>query len=169
MPSPGDKSEVAVFENKYEDDTFDAAAGKEAQVAHVGDIDEGFDPDLVRRTMRKVDYRLIPILCAMYTISLIDRTNLSTARAANNVKMDKELGTQYGQRYTIITLAFFIPVSVTHHLVFRLDLSSSSTFLARLLAYTPSTSSLRSRPRLVFASLVSATGSQLPSSSGVSS
>ncbi|TXT07696.1 uncharacterized protein COLE_04620 [Cutaneotrichosporon oleaginosum] len=59
--------------------------------------------------MRKVDWRLIPILIAMYTISLIDRTNLATARAANKVKMDREIGTGSGQRYTIITLTFFIP------------------------------------------------------------
>ncbi|BEI84447.1 hypothetical protein CcaverHIS002_0410510 [Cutaneotrichosporon cavernicola] len=82
---------------------------KEAQVVPVVDIDDGFDPQFVKRTMRKVDWRLIPILIAMYTISLIDRTNLATARAANKVKMDREIGTGYGQRYTIITLTFFIP------------------------------------------------------------
>lgn len=36
---------------------------------HYHDIDEGFDPIAVKRTMRKVDWRLIPILAAMYTVS----------------------------------------------------------------------------------------------------
>ncbi|KLT43192.1 MFS general substrate transporter [Cutaneotrichosporon oleaginosum] len=59
--------------------------------------------------MRKVDWRLIPILSAMYCVSLIDRTNLSLARQANNMHMDKELGTNLGNRYSIITLIFFVP------------------------------------------------------------
>jgi hypothetical protein len=96
---------------QVEKPSFDEAAAKEAQAPSFVDIDDGFDPELVKRTMRKVDWRLIPILIAMYTISLIDRTNLSTARAANMVKMDREIGTGSGQRYTIITLTFFIPVS----------------------------------------------------------
>lgn len=114
MAAEMDKSEVAVLEHaptaQRTSDTYDHGK-EEAQITTTGDIDEGFDPELVKRTMRKVDWRLIPMLCALYTISLIDRTNLSTARAANNVKMDKELGTNKGQRFTIITLAFFIPVS----------------------------------------------------------
>lgn len=73
------------------------------------DIDQGFDPDLVKRTVRKIDWRLIPILSAVYTISLIDRTNLSTARAANANQMDRDLGTHIGDRYSVITLIFFVP------------------------------------------------------------
>lgn len=33
------------------------------------DIDAGWDPKAVARTMRKVDWRLIPVLAAMYTVS----------------------------------------------------------------------------------------------------
>ena len=35
-----------------------------------------------RATVRKVDVRLLIILGALYSISLVDRTNLSTARVA---------------------------------------------------------------------------------------
>lgn len=56
----------------------------------------------------------------MYCVSLIDRTNLSMARQANELHMDRELGTKYGQRYSIITILFFptyivleLPVSLT--------------------------------------------------------
>jgi hypothetical protein len=59
--------------------------------------------------VRKVDWRLIPILTAMYCVSLIDRTNLSLARQGNEMHMDRELGTNQGNRYSIITLTFFVP------------------------------------------------------------
>jgi hypothetical protein len=87
-----------------------------SEVRLSANIDEGFDPAFVKATMRKVDWRLIPILSAMYCVSLIDRTNLSLARQANNMHMDKELGTNLGNRYSIITLIFFVPVrhSVWH-------------------------------------------------------
>ncbi|BEJ11525.1 hypothetical protein CspHIS471_0109470 [Cutaneotrichosporon sp. HIS471] len=72
-------------------------------------VDEGFDPAFLKATIRKVDWRLIPVLTAMYCVSLIDRTNLSLARQGNNMHMDKELGTNKGSRYSIITLTFFVP------------------------------------------------------------
>lgn len=55
------------------------------------DLDEGFDPAEVKRTLRKVDGRLIPILIAMYFISQCDRSNLGQARAANNQAMQTDL------------------------------------------------------------------------------
>jgi MFS family permease len=79
------------------DDTFDK------------DIDHGFLPSEIKRITRKIDRRLIPILSAMYCISLIDRTNLSLAQAANNFAMRTTLGLAYGQRYTIVTVIFFVP------------------------------------------------------------
>lgn len=87
-------------------------ADLEAEQGHLNEnIDEGFDPALVKRTSRKIDWRLIPILTAMYCVSLIDRTILSLARQANEMHMDKQLGTNLGSRYSIITMIFFIPVS----------------------------------------------------------
>ncbi|PWN87094.1 MFS general substrate transporter [Acaromyces ingoldii] len=70
------------------------------------DIDDGFDPAYVKRVIRKVDLRLVPFLAACYSISLIDRTNISLARAAG---MGKELKLSIGERYSIAVLAFFIP------------------------------------------------------------
>jgi hypothetical protein len=37
---------------------------------------EGYDRAYERKLMRKVDYRLLPILGALYAISLIDRVNV---------------------------------------------------------------------------------------------
>ncbi|BEI85736.1 hypothetical protein CcaverHIS002_0600230 [Cutaneotrichosporon cavernicola] len=85
------------------------------------DVDEGLDLKQVARINRKIDWRLLPILGAMYTISQIDRGNLGLARSANNGIMNVELGlTTKGpdgkpmpnNRYSIITLAFFVPYLV---------------------------------------------------------
>lgn len=77
--------------------------------AQTDDIDAGFDPAFVKQTMRKVDWRLVPILALLYAISLIDRTNLALARAANNLQMDRDIGTGEGMHYSIVTLLFFVP------------------------------------------------------------
>lgn len=81
------------------------------------DVDEGLDPKEIARINRKIDWRLLPILGAMYTISQIDRGNLGLARSANEGKMNAELGLRSvnggtNNRYSIITLAFFIPYLV---------------------------------------------------------
>jgi len=76
---------------------------------HYEDIDEGFDPKVIKKLVRKIDWHIIPILSAMYCISLIDRTNLSMARSVNNKAMNKELGLDKGDRYSIATMIFFIP------------------------------------------------------------
>lgn len=83
------------------------------------DIDAGIDPVFLKRLQRKIDFRLIPVLSLMYAISLIDRTNLAIARAANENFMNKELALDINKgdnnRYSIITLVFFVPVSHPGH------------------------------------------------------
>ncbi|TXT08878.1 hypothetical protein VHUM_03006 [Vanrija humicola] len=51
------------------------------------------------------------MLIAMYSISLIDRTNLAVARSANENQFDKDLGTGDPTKmtYNIITVVFFVP------------------------------------------------------------
>ncbi|KAJ5579324.1 hypothetical protein N7450_008191 [Penicillium hetheringtonii] len=58
-----------------------------------------------RRIIRRIDMRLLPILGAMYSISLIDRTNLGLALVAG---MQEELDLAVGNRYTVIVMLFFI-------------------------------------------------------------
>ncbi|KAJ9105374.1 hypothetical protein QFC21_001743 [Naganishia friedmannii] len=65
-----------------------------------------YDAKFEKRVIRKVDIRLLLILGALYSIALIDRTNLSAARVAG---MAKELKLTVGERYSIATLVFFIP------------------------------------------------------------
>lgn len=97
------KDEIA--HNEYAPSDPSSLEGQDRKL----DIDHGIDPAALKRVLRKVDWRLVPTLAAMYCVSLIDRTNLSYARQANNMWMDTELGTKYGNRYSIITAVFFIP------------------------------------------------------------
>lgn len=122
-----DHSSPAPVVNMHQDDkhpevdTIEYADSEKGVVPRtppvVIDIDEGYDPQFVKATMRKVDWRLIPPLIAMYCISSIDRKNVSLARAANGEAMQRELdlGTY---RYNIITLVFFPP-----YIIFELPVS----------------------------------------------
>ncbi|KAG8759921.1 hypothetical protein FRC14_004579 [Serendipita sp. 396] len=65
-----------------------------------------WDSAFAKRTMRHVDLRVLPILAALYSISLIDRTNTSNAYVAG---AGKDLQLYIGARYSIITVIFFVP------------------------------------------------------------
>ncbi|KAG9019773.1 hypothetical protein FRB90_007916 [Tulasnella sp. 427] len=67
------------------------------------------DIEYEKRVLRKIDLTLVPILAALYAFSLIDRTNLGLIRVAG---MDRALGLSIGNRYSIVTLAFFVPYIV---------------------------------------------------------
>lgn len=140
------------FENENEKDLQKISHVENGVTEDLTDIDRGFSPELVKRTVRKIDWRLIPILSAVYTISLIDRTNLSTARAANAKQMDHDIGTNIGQRYSIITVMFFVP-----YIILELPVSYGEV------------SALISSLNLVFASLVPRSGLEQLLFFGVSS
>ncbi|KAJ4377290.1 hypothetical protein N0V83_000114 [Neocucurbitaria cava] len=55
--------------------------------------------------MRKVDYRLIPILGLLYSVAGLDCVDLSNACVAG---MNVDLGFNVGDRYSIALLVFFI-------------------------------------------------------------
>jgi hypothetical protein len=59
------------------------------------------DPHMERRVLRKIDVRLLPILGALYTIALIDRTNISVARISG---LDDDLGLKVGNRASVVLL-----------------------------------------------------------------
>lgn len=73
-----------------------------------------------RKIIRRVDYRLVTVLGFMYCVSLMDRTNLP---AANIAGMKDELQLGIGERYGIISLAFF-----PTYVIFQ----PPSTFLVRM-------------------------------------
>ncbi|KAL8902138.1 MAG: hypothetical protein Q9207_004857 [Kuettlingeria erythrocarpa] len=83
--------------------------------ASPGRSDHGnYDPILdryteaeIKKVVRKVDIRLIPLCGLMYCVSLLDRTNLSNAAIAGMTK-ELNLRTKNPDRYSVITLVFFI-------------------------------------------------------------
>ncbi|KAF9464979.1 major facilitator superfamily domain-containing protein [Collybia nuda] len=62
-----------------------------------------------RQIMRKVDWRLLPLLGMLYALALIDRTNLGVARIAG---MDRDLRLSKGIRYSIVSAIYFVPYIV---------------------------------------------------------
>ncbi|KAF4959599.1 hypothetical protein FSARC_10685 [Fusarium sarcochroum] len=73
--------------------------------AENGSTHEGLSATEQKKVTRRVDLRLLPILGLMYSISLIDRTNLGLALVAG---MQEELGLAVGNRYTVIVMVFFV-------------------------------------------------------------
>jgi hypothetical protein len=59
----------------------------------------------VRRLIRKIDIRLLPVLAVIYAFALIDRVNLPNARIAG---MDEDLGLSIGNRYSLVVMIFFV-------------------------------------------------------------
>ncbi|EEH20912.2 hypothetical protein PABG_03143 [Paracoccidioides brasiliensis Pb03] len=89
------------FEKGGKDNT-----SQEAHIEH-GGLDDGGGLGVNERALiRKIDWRLLPILGALYAIALIDRVNISNARVAG---MNAELKLHVGSRYNIALLVFFIP------------------------------------------------------------
>lgn len=75
-------------------------------VNHADDPALQVSEEFSKKTIRTVDIRLLIILSAIYAVSLIDRTNISVARVAG---MATALKLTVGERYSIITLVFFVP------------------------------------------------------------
>jgi sugar phosphate permease len=56
-----------------------------------------------KKLLRRIDLRVLPWICLLYALSLIDRTNISAAKVAG---MAKDL-VLTGNRYNIALLSFF--------------------------------------------------------------
>lgn len=58
-----------------------------------------------KRILRKIDFRLLPIVVALHAVALVDRTNISVGRISG---MDDDLKLDIGTRASIVTSTFFI-------------------------------------------------------------
>ncbi|KAM5341511.1 hypothetical protein ACJ41O_014542 [Fusarium nematophilum] len=74
-------------------------------VEQVGHVQDTHDPKFKKRVLRKIDWRLLPILGCLYTIALVDRSNVAVARISG---MDEDLGLDQGSRASITLMVFFI-------------------------------------------------------------
>jgi MFS family permease len=74
---------------------------------NAGHVLEGQDwtPEEERKIVRKADLRVFPMLCFVFGLSLLDRTNISSAHIAG---LAKDLELTVGARYNIALLVFFI-------------------------------------------------------------
>lgn len=62
------------------------------------------DVKFERRLLRKIDIRLLPMLGCLYTLALVDRSNVAVARISG---MDDDLGLKQGNRASIILMSTF--------------------------------------------------------------
>ncbi|KAK7467650.1 hypothetical protein VKT23_004703 [Stygiomarasmius scandens] len=57
-----------------------------SDVIHVENLEDTksleYDQEFERKTIRRVDIRMLPLLGLLYSVSLIDRANLAIARTA---------------------------------------------------------------------------------------
>lgn len=58
---------------------------------------------LDKKLVRRIDFHLLPWLCLLYALSLIDRTNISSAKIAG---MSEDLNL-IGNRYSVALVVFF--------------------------------------------------------------
>ncbi|KAG6857182.1 hypothetical protein H0H87_008247 [Tephrocybe sp. NHM501043] len=91
-------------------DSESKAAYKDPSVESVK-LEAGYNSDEVdaafeRRTIRFVDWRILPLLALLYSFALIDRINLGAAYTAG---MGTDLGLTKGARYSIATCLYFVP------------------------------------------------------------
>ncbi|KAF2871393.1 major facilitator superfamily domain-containing protein [Massariosphaeria phaeospora] len=107
IPTDSAKHDV-VADDKIEDvreKTSSSDAEKEVAV-----LDAEYDEQEAKRVLKKVDFRLVPLLSLLYLISFIDRSNIGNARIAgleDDLKMNKN-SLQYN---TAVTL-FFVPYTL---------------------------------------------------------
>ncbi|CAI7645525.1 unnamed protein product [Penicillium pancosmium] len=67
-----------------------------------------YETVVVGRTMRKVDWRLLPVLTVLYLLAFIDRGNIGNAKVAG-MNTDLELTSK---QYNIALTVFFFPYSI---------------------------------------------------------
>ena len=84
----------------------DDSSGEELITVEKGYTDVLVDlpPEEGRRALRKVDYRLIPILGFLYLIAFVDRSNIGNAKIAG---LEDDLNLE-GLRYNVAVTMFFV-------------------------------------------------------------
>ncbi|KAK2739568.1 hypothetical protein FQN57_006530 [Myotisia sp. PD_48] len=69
---------------------------------------EAYSSEESKRILRKIDYRLIPILALLYMYAFLDRSNIANAKIAG---MERDLKL-HGSQYNVALTLFFIPYSL---------------------------------------------------------
>lgn len=113
----GDKPDIVHADDKadmVDENAFDKAAPEARTIDgfHVLGLSDddvefynNYTPEQRKRTMRKVDLRLTPMLAVMYLISHLDRSNIGNTRIEG---IEADLGMN-GVQWNIVLSLFFIP------------------------------------------------------------
>ncbi|KAI9701865.1 MAG: hypothetical protein M1836_001209 [Candelina mexicana] len=97
LPPYGVSTEQGI-EHFGAEDTEKAGVGQAHRPHHV-------DAEAERRVVRKLDWRLPPLVAALYLLAFLDRSNIGNARIAG---MTKDLKLGRGNRYTWLLNIFYI-------------------------------------------------------------
>ncbi|EXJ68458.1 uncharacterized protein A1O5_08250 [Cladophialophora psammophila CBS 110553] len=102
----GDEKEIGIRT------TGDADASDVLRTVDAGyaadQVEPHYDQKEVQRILRKVDYRLIPLLGVLYLLAYLDRSNIGNAKIAGMYE-DLDL---YGMRYNTALTVFFVPYAL---------------------------------------------------------
>ncbi|KAJ6499147.1 high-affinity nicotinic acid transporter [Mycena sanguinolenta] len=74
------------------------------RIEHIDEV--AVDADFEKKTIRRIDWRLLPLMSALYAVSLMDRSNLSIARTAG---MGTDLNLTVSTRYSTVACLYFVP------------------------------------------------------------
>lgn len=85
--------------NQVKADALPPSEVKDVEVEHLDEVEVFID----KRLLRKIDFRIIPVLIILFAFSLIDRNIIATARVAG---MGKDLNL-VGNRYSVALLVLF--------------------------------------------------------------
>lgn len=103
-----DTKEEIVEEQKVEDlQEKKFSSDNDIEASHVG-ISEAE----AQRILKKVDYRLVPLLALLYLVAFIDRSNIGNAKIAGMVKDLKMEKGQGGLKYNTAVTLFFVPYTL---------------------------------------------------------
>ncbi|KAL3466756.1 major facilitator superfamily domain-containing protein [Aspergillus heterothallicus] len=93
-------------------------SGKDANTYHLEEAEQRPSPAVnaqhwreseERALVRRIDWHVLPVLCVVFALSLLDRTNISSAYIAG---MAQDLELTVGARYNIALLLFFVPYAL---------------------------------------------------------
>lgn len=66
------------------------------------------DPALEKKLLRKLDFRVIPILWFLFLVSFFDRSNIGNAKIAGMTQALKMKGNDYNVAVTVFTVAYVV-------------------------------------------------------------
>ena len=65
-------------------------------------------PEIERRVIRKMDFRIVPLVTALYVLAFLDRSNIGNARIAGMTRELKLVGNDYQWLLTIFYISYIV-------------------------------------------------------------